>query len=36
MRYRPLGRTGIHVSPYCLGTMMFERWPIPITTNAWA
>ncbi|MGX9889043.1 aldo/keto reductase [Streptomyces sp. NPDC002276] len=23
MRYRTLGRTGIKVSPYCLGTMMF-------------
>ncbi|MBC3990588.1 aldo/keto reductase [Streptomyces sp. AC563] len=23
MRYRPLGRTGIDVSTYCLGTMMF-------------
>src|SRR5216110_1576715 len=23
MRYRTLGRTGIHVSPYCLGAMMF-------------
>ncbi|MFD7659155.1 aldo/keto reductase [Actinosynnema sp. NPDC059797] len=23
MRMRPLGRTGIQVSPYCLGTMMF-------------
>ncbi|HWF54668.1 MAG TPA: aldo/keto reductase [Solirubrobacteraceae bacterium] len=23
MRYRTLGRTGIDVSPYCLGTMMF-------------
>ena len=23
MRYRPLGRTGIQVSPYCLGAMMF-------------
>jgi aryl-alcohol dehydrogenase-like predicted oxidoreductase len=23
MRYRPLGRTGIKVSPYCLGAMMF-------------
>jgi len=23
MRYRPLGRTGINVSPYCLGAMMF-------------
>ena len=23
MRYRTLGRTGIAVSPFCLGTMMF-------------
>lgn len=23
MEYRPLGRTGMHVSPLCLGTMMF-------------
>ncbi|MGY2734682.1 aldo/keto reductase [Sphingomonas sp. UYP23] len=23
MRYRPLGKTGIKVSPYCLGAMMF-------------
>jgi len=23
MKTRPLGRTGLHVSPYCLGTMMF-------------
>jgi aryl-alcohol dehydrogenase-like predicted oxidoreductase len=23
MRYRPLGGTGMHVSPHCLGTMMF-------------
>ena len=23
MQYRPLGKTGIRVSPYCLGTMMF-------------
>ncbi len=23
MRYRPLGRTGMHVSAHCLGTMMF-------------
>ena len=23
MQYRPLGRTGIKVSPYCLGAMMF-------------
>lgn len=25
MKYRPLGRTGINVSPYCLGTMMFGK-----------
>lgn len=25
MHYRPLGRTGIQVSPFCLGTMMFGR-----------
>jgi aryl-alcohol dehydrogenase-like predicted oxidoreductase len=25
MRYRPLGRTGLMVSPYCLGTMMFGK-----------
>ncbi|MEO4001235.1 aldo/keto reductase [Mesorhizobium sp. CAU 1732] len=25
MKYRPLGRTGIKVSPYCLGTMMFGK-----------
>ncbi|HWJ74837.1 MAG TPA: aldo/keto reductase [Kaistia sp.] len=25
MRYRPLGRTGIQVSTYCLGTMMFGK-----------
>jgi aryl-alcohol dehydrogenase-like predicted oxidoreductase len=24
--YRPLGRTGIHVSPLCLGAMMFGAW----------
>jgi aryl-alcohol dehydrogenase-like predicted oxidoreductase len=23
MKYRTLGRTGIQVSPYCLGAMMF-------------
>ncbi len=23
MKYRTLGRTGIKVSPYCLGAMMF-------------
>lgn len=26
MRYRPLGRTGIHVSPFALGAMMFSRF----------
>ena len=26
MRYRPLGRTGMKVSPLCLGTMMFGAW----------
>src|SRR3954464_8662598 len=26
MEYRPLGRTGVHVSPLCLGTMMFGAW----------
>lgn len=25
MHYRPLGRTGIRVSPYCLGAMMFGK-----------
>ena len=25
MKYRTLGRTGIRVSPYCLGAMMFGR-----------
>ncbi len=25
MRYRPLGKTGIKVSPYCLGAMMFGK-----------
>ncbi|MEV6135596.1 aldo/keto reductase [Nocardia sp. NPDC051990] len=25
MEHRPLGRTGIYVSPYCLGTMMFGQ-----------
>ena len=24
--YRPLGRTGVQVSPLCLGTMMFGPW----------
>lgn len=26
MDYRPLGRTGINVSPLCLGAMMFGAW----------
>jgi len=26
MDYRPLGRSGVHVSPLCLGTMMFGPW----------
>jgi aryl-alcohol dehydrogenase-like predicted oxidoreductase len=26
MRYRPLGRTGIHVSPFALGAMMFSSF----------
>jgi aryl-alcohol dehydrogenase-like predicted oxidoreductase len=29
MKYRALGRTGIMVSPYCLGTMMFGAWGNP-------
>jgi aryl-alcohol dehydrogenase-like predicted oxidoreductase len=26
MEYRPLGRTGVQVSPLCLGAMMFGAW----------
>src|ERR1700732_3707865 len=29
MEYRPLGRTGIKVSPLCLGAMMFGAWGNP-------
>ena len=29
MNYRPLGRTGVQVSPLCLGTMMFGAWGNP-------
>jgi aryl-alcohol dehydrogenase-like predicted oxidoreductase len=29
MKYRALGRTGIQVSPYRLGTMMFGAWGNP-------
>ena len=26
MELRPLGRTGVQVSTFCLGTMMFGAW----------
>ena len=29
MQYRPLGRTGVKVSPLCLGAMMFGAWGNP-------
>src|SRR4051812_18304063 len=29
MEHRPLGRTGVMVSPLCLGTMMFGAWGNP-------
>ena len=29
MRYRPLGHTGVEVSPLCLGAMMFGAWGNP-------
>src|ERR1700754_4721024 len=29
MEYRSLGRTGMHVSPLCLGAMMFGGWGEP-------
>jgi aryl-alcohol dehydrogenase-like predicted oxidoreductase len=29
MEYRPLGRTGVQVSKFCLGTMMFGAWGNP-------
>jgi aryl-alcohol dehydrogenase-like predicted oxidoreductase len=29
MHYRPLGKTGIKVSPLCLGAMMFGEWGNP-------
>src|SRR3954466_5750704 len=29
MDYRSLGRTGMHVSPLCLGAMMFGAWGEP-------
>src|SRR4051794_28184131 len=29
MQHRPLGRTGVSVSQFCLGTMMFGSWGNP-------
>ncbi len=29
MEYRALGRTGVRVSPFCLGAMMFGQWGNP-------
>jgi aryl-alcohol dehydrogenase-like predicted oxidoreductase len=29
MNYRTLGRTGVKVSPLCLGAMMFGAWGNP-------
>src|ERR687896_656374 len=29
MEYRTLGRTGVQVSEYCLGAMMFGKWGNP-------
>ena len=29
MKYRTLGRTGMKVSPLCLGAMMFGEWGNP-------
>jgi aryl-alcohol dehydrogenase-like predicted oxidoreductase len=29
MKYRSIGRTGIQVTPYCLGAMMFGAWGNP-------
>src|SRR3954470_5843723 len=29
MEYRTLGRTGMHVTPLCLGAMMFGEWGNP-------
>ena len=33
MQYRSLGKTGIQVSPYALGAMMFGLWAIPTTRS---
>jgi aryl-alcohol dehydrogenase-like predicted oxidoreductase len=29
MEHRPLGRTGVSVSTFCLGAMMFGAWGNP-------
>ena len=34
MRMRTLGGTGIKVSPYCLGAMMFGEWGTPTTKTS--
>jgi aryl-alcohol dehydrogenase-like predicted oxidoreductase len=34
MQYRPLGRTGVQVSPLCLGAMMFGPWGNDDRTDA--
>jgi len=34
MQYRPLGRTGVQVSPLCLGAMMFGPWGNPDKTDS--
>ena len=36
MEYRTLGRTGISVSTYCLGTMMFGAWGNPDADECFA
>ena len=33
MNYRTLGRTGVKVTPLCLGAMMFGAWGNPTTTT---
>ena len=33
MELRPLGRTGVSVSQFCLGAMMFGAWATPTTTS---
>ena len=33
MELRPFGRTGVKVSPLCLGAMMFGEWGNPTTTT---